>query len=688
MRLLKKAMLFLGVGVLSLGMFSNNAYAKELGALNVELDPDVYQGVNIEDLGNYVSVQRSGTGLPTTYDPRINGMIAGHVENQGNHSNCWAFAAVAAMESNLIKKGYTDSSINLSENHLTYFFYNRVKDPVGYTEGDQNIPMYYFWADNGGTVQGTALSLTTWSGTVKETIPEDDAAGLYVPKSLEDSECYKSDYRVANTYFYNYDVNTIKQAVMDYGAVAIGFHMDQYCYWTSDEKSYYAPVNDNYHEHEGAGGHAVTIVGWDDTYSQDNFVDGAKPSSPGAWIVKNSYGAAHGDGGYMYISYEESTISDIAAYDMVSAADSYDCNYQYDGSGALGIYYYQPSGSSVANVFRVKSSTYNEELKAVAINVLSTNVNYTVEIYTGVTGASPTSGKSVYKQSGTITKAGYNQIKLDKAITLAAKEKYAVVIKLTAPNGGNIKVACDASMNGGWVYFQNNVGSGQSYVKMGNKWYDTGKESGASKVAIYGDDVKGNAVAIGYAYSNARIKAYTDNTTQKTTYKLSSKSVGVSKGSTVKLSLRANPSSVQRKVTWSSASKKIATVSSSGKIKGKAYGKTTIKAKFAAGSGTKTLKCTVTVGPSQVKSLKVKGAKKKITVTWKKSSAASGYEISYSKKKDSGYKTLTTVKSGSTTKYSGKLKKGTYYVKMRPYITKDGKKLYGSYTSAKSVKVK
>lgn len=687
MKLFRKAMLGLGIGVLTLGLFSGTVYAKDLDALNVTIDPDTYQGVHVEDVGSSVSIQRRGATYPSVYDPRLTGKVSSRVENQGAYSNCWAFAAVAAMESNIIKKGYANSSLNLSENHLTYFFYNRTTDPVGYTKGDYNMATSY-WPDNGGTVQGTALSLATWSGTVKETTSEDDSKGWYSPQSLEDSLCYKSDYRVASTYFYNYDVNTVKQAVMDYGAVAIGFHMDQSCYWSDDGKSYYAPAYDNNHTHSYAGGHAVTIVGWDDTYSRNNFDSSARPSRDGAWIAKNSYGSEVGDGGYIYISYEESTINEIAAYDMVSVADSYDRNYQYDGSGALGIYYYQPSGTSIANVYRVKSSTYNEELKAVAVNVFSTNVNYTVEIYTGVTGSKPTNGKSVHKQSGTITKAGYNQIKLSKAVTLAAGEKYAVVIKLTAPNGGNIKVACDASMNGGWVIFKNTVGSGQTYVKVGKKWYDTGKESGASKIAIYGDDSYGYAQMLGYTYSNARIKAYTDTTTQKTTYKLSSKSLGVSKGSSEKLTLKINPSTVKRKITWSSSNKKVATVSSSGKVKGKAYGTATIKAKFVAGKKTKTLSCKVTVGPSKVKNFKVKGAKKKITITWKKSSGASGYEISYSKKKSSGYKKLTTITSGSKTKYTKKLKKGTYYVKMRPYVTKDGKKLYGSYTSAKSVKVK
>ena len=38
--------------------------------------------------------------------------------------------------------------------------------------------------------------------------------------------------------------------------------------------------------------HAVTIVGWDDNYKKENFIDGPKPSRNGAWIVKTAMAQA------------------------------------------------------------------------------------------------------------------------------------------------------------------------------------------------------------------------------------------------------------------------------------------------------------------------------------------------------------------------------------------------------------
>ena len=80
---------------------------------------------------------------------------------------------------------------------------------------------------------------------------------------------------------------------------------------------------------------------------------------------------------------------------------------------------------------------------------------------------------------------------------------------------------------------------------------------------------------------------------------------------------------------------------------------------------------------------------KKLSIKWKKVSGASGYELQYAtnKKFKSGLvkKTLSKTKTSATYK---KMKKGkTYYVRMRSYITYNGKKVYSNYSAVKSVKI-
>lgn len=84
------------------------------------------------------------------------------------------------------------------------------------------------------------------------------------------------------------------------------------------------------------------------------------------------------------------------------------------------------------------------------------------------------------------------------------------------------------------------------------------------------------------------------------------------------------------------------------------------------------------------------GKSKQVKVSWKKISGASGYEIYYSTKKDGSYKKAKTITSGKTVTYTQKkLKSGKkYYYRVRAYRTVNGKKVYGSYSAVKSVKVK
>lgn len=80
-------------------------------------------------------------------------------------------------------------------------------------------------------------------------------------------------------------------------------------------------------------------------------------------------------------------------------------------------------------------------------------------------------------------------------------------------------------------------------------------------------------------------------------------------------------------------------------------------------------------------------SKKTVKITWNKVKTAKGYQIKYSTKKNmTGAK---TVNSGSLSKKITKLQSGKrYYFKVRAYKTADGSRIYGGWSSIKSVKVK
>lgn len=82
--------------------------------------------------------------------------------------------------------------------------------------------------------------------------------------------------------------------------------------------------------------------------------------------------------------------------------------------------------------------------------------------------------------------------------------------------------------------------------------------------------------------------------------------------------------------------------------------------------------------------------KKKLKVTWKKDKTISGYQIQYStsSKFTKDKKTITVSKSSTSKTIKTSKSNKKYYVRIRAYKTIDGKKVYGSWSSTKSVKVK
>ena len=79
---------------------------------------------------------------------------------------------------------------------------------------------------------------------------------------------------------------------------------------------------------------------------------------------------------------------------------------------------------------------------------------------------------------------------------------------------------------------------------------------------------------------------------------------------------------------------------------------------------------------------------KKIKLKFKKIAGAKGYEIKYSTSKKFGKKVTKTVKTKNTTKMLSKLKKKTYYIKVRAYKVVEGKTYNSKWSSVKKVRTR
>ncbi len=406
-----------------------NEEEQYFGATDSEIDNDVpyYQ----DEIEAYSDLPTSYT-LDTSKFPGL--------RDQGSYSTCWAFAAIGLGEFDLVSKGLADSNINLSELQLAYFTYNSVVDPLGGTIGDQNKydnnNASWTYLDAGGTYEYAVRRLAQWSGAVNESdVPYGNASSV-LTNGISSEYAYSKDVaHLKNAYVMSLKNNTdaVKQAIMEHGAVGIHYdhNYNAVRFAPNGDYTYYEESVDN-----SSYGHNVMIVGWDDSYSKDNFKQSSQPENDGAWLIRNSWGDGYMS--YFWMSYENASLADIAwVFEMTNANsdDYYDNNYQVDG----GIYTdivaktYVRNDMTCANVFTVqtKDDITSEELKAVSVSFSQVaNVGYTIEIYTDLQSDNPYSGtkQEAATTTGTTTYAGYYTIPLNSSVTLTPGSKFAVLV--------------------------------------------------------------------------------------------------------------------------------------------------------------------------------------------------------------------------------------------------------------------
>lgn len=424
--------------------------------------------------------------LPAKFDLRDEGRIT-PIRDQSVWATCWAYSAMTAIESNALSFLNTiPEALDLSEMHMVWFsrinqdwsrcfsmydrgneklihmgeygtalqegaypsvalaYLARLDGPVnesdfpyldsayfskfGYTTSN---PPTQSEAENAGMIPLSSSStdrLVFSNTTTRPTMSLRMTEALFAASSIVPAAFanQRRDYAERN----KISNDALKALIYRYGAAMIGYYSAESvgANLSSEHHSYY---NDN--ANSWKGNHEITLIGWDDNYPKENFIN--QPSSNGAWLARNSWGNFTGsDGGYEWISYEQ-FIGDGVVCVMAERPDNIHV-YEHDPLGCCNTFVLPGDFIRGANIFKVDSA--NEVLDSVGFYTTDHNIRVDLEIYdlgTSFTGNDPQAGTLIYSATEMMYYAGYHTMKAEG--TLTEGHYFSVVVNYTNTNEGD-----------------------------------------------------------------------------------------------------------------------------------------------------------------------------------------------------------------------------------------------------------
>nr|ACN43674.1 cathepsin L [Paralichthys olivaceus] len=217
--------------------------------------------------------------LPQTIDWRQWGFVT-PVKNQGSCGSCWSFSSTGALEGQNFRK--TGRLVSLSEQELVDCSGN-----------------YGNYGCNGGWMDNAFRYIVNKGGIhTEDSYPYEGQVG----------QCRANYGEIGATCTGYYDIpsgneHALKEAVATFGPVSVAIHASDQSF-----QLYHSGVYNNPYCSGTALDHAVLIVGYGTEYGQDY------------WLVKNSWGPAWGDQGYIKMSrnrYNQCGIASAASFPLV-----------------------------------------------------------------------------------------------------------------------------------------------------------------------------------------------------------------------------------------------------------------------------------------------------------------------------------------------------------------------------------
>ena len=330
------------------------------------------------------------------------------VRDQGSLGTCWALTAAEAVESALLPQTH----LVLSADHISLQNGFDIEQDEG---GDYSMIMSY---------------MADFKGPVTE--EEDPYGDGRSPQGLK--AVHVGEMRLLE----GMSADRIRHMIYRFGAVQTSLSMDRTrtdrsrsFYYNEETCSYYDPVTEPLN-------HDVLVLGWDDTYSKNNFRK--QPAHDGAWICQNSWGAGFGRNGIFYVSYEDANVfrkGGIAYTDVRAAGDAARV-LETDSLGWQARQGYGNDRAWFAGVFETDSPQVLEAAGLYAVGPATAWRMVLVENFSGTDSLSEAaSGKSgIPLGCGWIENPGFYTLRLRQPLSLPAGKRFAVVVFVDTPGTG------------------------------------------------------------------------------------------------------------------------------------------------------------------------------------------------------------------------------------------------------------
>lgn len=394
------------------------------------------------------------TKLATKYDPRQLHQTT-PIQNQGALNLCWAYTANDVIALSLGKQQAT--TYQFSANYYNYLLatnaFSDVRNPLAQdrtldSSGDDSLAEYLAFlgytpvrqqcfktprlADQDVTVASSKLIKLGQAGI------KADIQAVYTIAGQQTASEAIIKHRTA----------LIKSDVKHYGAVSVAINANKTFDYLKRTHPQYSqklsngqvttfipiqalsklPINYDNGWKQLTFDHQLTIVGWDDNYSKNNFMQ--KPHHNGAFLVKNTWGTSVLEKGYAWMSYED---LDLLQSDLHSVKTGrYVANHQYrQVNGATNAFTTLRKAPYTFIATRYRTGAKASKLTRFGVYTTQNNVPYQLYVTTRrLNTQHVTSLKGFTLVSrGTLRRAGLQKINIKKPYSLAKKQAFTLVLR-------------------------------------------------------------------------------------------------------------------------------------------------------------------------------------------------------------------------------------------------------------------